>query len=59
MTEGFLPGVIAGWLPAHPSKVLFGSVLDHTEEAEMDKNNGPEVWDTWDTWDTALGAVTS
>ena len=49
----FLPGVIAGWRPAHPSKVLFGSVFDHTEEAEMDKNNGPEVWDT------ALGAVTS
>ena len=52
----FLPGVIAGWRPAHPSKVLFGSVFDHTEETEMDNNNGPEFWDTWST---VLGAVTS
>ena len=36
-----------------------GALKNNTEEAEIDKNNGPEVWDTWDTWDTALGAVTS
>ena len=39
----FLPGVIAGWRPAHPSKVLLGSVFGHTEETEMDNNNGPKM----------------
>lgn len=46
MIKGSLPGVMAGWLSAHQSSVLFWSVFDNAEETKMDKGHHSGVQDT-------------